>query len=416
VPLPASPTWRQLTATLDQLPPGAAFARVGIQGCEWTDKGETTGSVWVDDLSLVDTGTGRELLPQDGFEATPGQDLTVSFDWNAWDAAMERALHQYHFNGFVFSVPGLGSGTFYARAEGSLGGFADGTPEYQALLKAWCSTAREHLVAKGLLDKAVVYPFDEPDVKDYPFVAKQLGKLRENFPGLRRMVPMTLNQPEQLVGLIDLWCPIMNSHRRDFARERQRAGDRYIWYICCGPKAPYIANFIDRPATDLRVWLWQTWQQGVNGILIWESTWWTSPEAFPDVPQNPYEDSMSYVSGYGTNPGERRRWNAGDGRFLYPPEAAIGTQPGPVLDGPVSSIRWEMLRDGVEDFEYLAMLKRLLAEKRAKLPAAEVARFEALLQVPASISASLTSYTRDPAPLEAQRRQIAEAITQLASR
>ena len=418
VPLPASPTWREFTATLEDLPEGAAFARAGFQGCEWTEQGEHTGSVWVDDLSLVDTGSGRELVPDGSFETTPkaGADPTVTFDWSAWDAAMALALQQYHFNGFLLNVPGLGGGTFYSRAEGSLGGFAGGTPEYKALLKAWCTAAREHLAAKGLLDKAVVYPFDEPDVKDYPFVAAQLGKLKEYFPGLRRLVPMTLNQPEQLVGLINLWCPIMNSHRRDFARERQRAGDQYIWYICCGPKAPYIANFIDRPATDLRVWLWQTWQEGVDGILIWESTWWTSPEAFPDVPQNPYEDSMSYVSGYGTKTGAKARWNAGDGRFMYPPEAATALQQDPVLAGPVSSIRWEVLRDGVEDFEYLAMLKRLLTQKRGELPAADVARYEALLAVPASISASLTSYTRDPAPIEARRREIAHAIEELTAR
>jgi len=418
VPLPASPTWREFTATLDQLPEGAAFVRVGLQGCEWTEKGELTGSVWVDDLSLVDTATGQELVPDGGFETAREirDGASVTFDWTAWDTAMELALRQYHFNSFLFSVPGLGGGTFYSRAEGSLGGFADGTPEYKALLRAWCTAAREHLTARGLLERAVAYPFDEPEVKDYPFVAAQLTKLKEYFPGLRRMVPMTLNQPEALLGLIDLWCPIMNSHRRDFARERQRAGDQYNWYICCAPKAPYIANFIDRPATDLRVWLWQTWQEGVDGILIWESTWWTSPEAFPDTPQNPYDDSMSYVSGYGTNTGEKRRWNAGDGRFIYPPEAATGVQREPVLDGPVSSIRWEMLRDGVEDFEYLAMLRRLLTQKRGELPAAEAARYEALLEVPSSISASLTSYTRDPAPIEARRREIAQAIVELSGR
>jgi hypothetical protein len=114
--------------------------------------------------------------------------------------------------------------------------------------------------------------------------------------------------------------------------------------------------------------------------------------------QNPYEDSMSWVSGYGTPRGQKRPWNAGDGRFLYPPEAATGKQSQPVLDGPVDSIRWEALRDGIEDYEYHAILQRLLAARRGQLPADELARYEALLQVPAEISQSLTQYTTDPAP------------------
>jgi hypothetical protein len=52
-----------------------------------------------------------------------------------------------------------------------------------------------------------------------------------------------------------------------------------------------------------------------------------------------------------------------------------------VLEGPVTSLRWEALRDGVEDFEYLAMLKRLLAQKGAGLTRAESARYEAPPQV-----------------------------------
>ncbi len=208
----------------------------------------------------------------------------------------------------------------------------------------------------------------------------------------------------------------MDSHRRSFAAARQQAGDRYTWYICCGPKAPYIANFIDRAATDLRVWLWQTWQENVDGILIWEATYWHSPSAYPSALQNPYTDSMSWVSGYDTKPGERQRWNVGDGRFLYPPEAAAdGTQAQAVLEGPVSSIRWEALRDGVEDVEYLALLKRLLAARRGTLPAAAESRYEALLTVPPAISASLTQWTTDPAPIAARRHEVARAIEELSA-
>ncbi|MEI6501730.1 MAG: glycoside hydrolase domain-containing protein, partial [Armatimonadota bacterium] len=284
--LPASGDWRQAEFTFANPPEGARFVVPSFLGCEWNPNGEKTGSVWVDEVSLVDTATGQELVADGGFEqAVPvaGAEL-VRFDWTGWDQAMDRAVKEYHFNSFVFNVPGLGGGTFYERYPGELCGYKEGTPEYAALLKAWCTAAREHLQAKGLLDRAAVYPFDEPDVKDHPFVASQLRRLKDNFPGLHRMVPMDLAAADDLVGLVDRWCPIMNSHRPDFAAARHQAGELYTWYICCGPKAPYIANFIDRPGTDLRLWLWQTWQEGVDGLLIWESTWWTSGAAYPDTP------------------------------------------------------------------------------------------------------------------------------------
>jgi hypothetical protein len=417
VALPAARGWTRFEKVLEP-PEGASYVQPVLEGAPWTQDGEKTGTAWVDDVSLVDTGTGAELIAEGGFEtAKPiGAETQVAFDWAAWDAAMDRAMKDYHFSSFIFGVPGLGGGTFYSRAEGELLGFRQGSPEYQALFRRWCEAARAHLIERGLLDKAVCYPFDEPGEKDYPFVVEQLRLLKENFPGLRRMVPMNLGAAEAFVGYVDFWCPILNSHNPGFAAERQKAGDMYTWYICCAPKSPYIANFIDRPATDLRVWLWQTWQGKVDGVLIWDTVWWTSGAAYPDSLQSPYDDSMSWVDGYGTPRGEKRAWNAGDGRFLYPPEACFDGGDGPVLEPPVTSMRWEALRDGMEDFEYLAMLKRLVAAKRGRLTAQQTARYEDLLSVPEGISPSLTSYTRDPASIEAWRHEVARAIEELSSR
>ena len=285
-----------------------------------------------------------------------------------------------------------------------------GTPEHRALFRAWCSQMSAHLVEMGCLDKAVVYPFDEPAEKDYAFVIDQLRLLKEDFPGLRRMVPMNLGAAPEFIGYIDYWCPILSVFNSTFAHERQKAGDISTWYICTGPRAPYIGSFIDRPATDLRVWLWQSWQNQVQGVLIWQTNWWTSSKAYPEGLQNPYMDSMSWNDGYGTQVGEKRPWAAGDGRLLYPPEACFDGGQGPVLDEPVTSIRLEAQRDGIEDYEYLVLLKKLLAQKRGTLAPEQVAHYEKILEVPGEISAGLTTYTTDPAPIVARRQELAKAI------
>jgi hypothetical protein len=218
------------------------------------------------------------------------------------------------------------------------------------------------------------------------------------------------------VGGPNLWCPVSSNYDHARAEERRRAGEEFWWYVCCGPKAPYCGLFIDHPATELRVWLWQTWQRKIDGILVWEMTYWTSSAAYPDKahPQNPNEDPMGWVSDYDTAKGVRQAWGNGDGRFLYPPEAAADASPvQPVLEGPVDSIRWEMLRDGIEDYEYMVILRRLVAERGAKLPAEEKARFAALLEVPPEITKDMTTFTRDPAPIEKRRDAVARAIEEL---
>jgi hypothetical protein len=174
--------------------------------------------------------------------------------------------------------------------------------------------------------------------------------------------------------------------------------------------------FIDHPATELRVWLWQTWKRNIEGILVWQTNYWTSSAAFPDPehPQNPYEDPMGWVSGYSTPKGNKRAWGNGDGRFIYPPEAAADAHPaGPVLEGPVDSIRWEMLRDGIEDYEYLAILKRLLIAKKNKLTAQQYKQYSTLLDVPEAITKNMTNFTKDPTPIEAHRDKVARAIAKL---
>ena len=428
IDLPAATEWTNFKKTIEAIPAGAVAMKVSLQASPWTPKGENVGKAWFDDLSLTDAGRGKQLIADGGMERGKAPDdkddkdkkddkdddkAEVVFDWKAWDEAMTRAIEQYHFNSFVISLPGLGGGTFYEKKAGMLGGHAMGTPEHRELFRAWCSEARAHLVEKGWLDKAVVYPFDEPAVKDYPFVIDQLRLIKEEFPGLHRMVPMNLGAAPEFIGYIDYWCPILSNFNPSFAHERQKEGDISTWYICVGPRAPYIASFIDRPATDLRVWLWQSWQNEVQGILIWQTDYWNSSKAHPEGLQNPYIDTMSWNDGYGTQVGEKRPWAAGDGRLLYPPEACFDGGQGPVLDGPVSTIRLEAQRDGIEDYEYLVLLKRLLAEKGSTLDADEAARYAKLLEVPAGISSGLTTYTTDPAPIAARRQELAKAIEKL---
>jgi len=406
--------WRSFDRTIAKFPDGARFIRLTLWAALYSEAGATTGTVWYDELSLEDVKGGKELVSGGAFEPPSPKSLKAEFDWTAWDKAMKRGIDHYRFNSFRLPIQGLGGGTFHQRYEPSLIGYREDTPEYRAAFGDYCRQIQSHLRENGWLDEAFVYWFDEPDPKDYEFVNNGFRKLKSAAGDINRM--LTEQVEPGLVGGPNIWCPVTSNYDHDKALARRKHGERFWWYVCTGPKAPYCTLFIDHPATELRVWLWQTWARGIEGILVWDTNYWTSSAAYADPkrPQNPYEDPMGWVSGYSTPSGVRRPWGNGDGRFIYPPPAAAtGRQDDTVLDGPVDSIRWEMLRDGIEDYEYHAILKRMLAAKGGKLSEAARARYAKLLAVPASVTGGMTEFTRTPAPIEARRHEIARAIEKL---
>jgi|GEM_PF-232423 len=353
------------------------------------------------------------------YDPTPLDPIRVKFlpeadppraelDFSAFDAAMLRTIEKYRFTNFRLTVAGLGGGRSDSRVEPSLAGFGEKSPQYQAMFGSYVKQVEDHLREKGWLKMPYIYWYDEPEPSDYAFVRAGMERLKKYAPGLTTMLT---EQPEDaLAGPIDLWCPVSYNYNHDAAERRRAAGERFWWYVCCGPRAPFCTLFIDHPATELRVWLWQTWQRNIDGVLVWESNYWDS---YGEPDQNPYEDPMAYVAG--SRPGEGQHWGNGDGRFLYPPLSVFDRDAGdgPVVAPPVSSIRWEMLREGIEDFEYLWLLRELIAKRRGALPAEELKRYESLLEVPESITRDMTTFATDPAPIYARRQAVAEAIERL---
>ncbi|MBN2506795.1 MAG: DUF4091 domain-containing protein [Verrucomicrobia bacterium] len=419
--LQGSGQWQNIEELLTSFPAGAAYVRFNVRATVWSDAGEELGLVWFDDISITDPETGVELAPGGDFEVKPRtqpvvplEQLGATLDFTAWDRAMTQAIDRHHFNTYRLGIPGLGGGTFHAIAQPSLLGFGEDTPEYPVLFDSYCRQIETHLRGKGWLDEAFVYWFDEPSRDQYSFVMRGFAKLKRSCPGIARM--LTEQVEPELLGGPDIWCSISNNYNHERAEERRKHGERFWWYVCTGPKAPYAGLFIDHAAPEMRLWLWQTFQRNIEGILVWETTYWTSGAAYPDPakPQNPYADPMSWTSGYSTPAGARRPWGNGDGRFIYPPPAAArADSPSPVMDGPVDSIRWEHLRDGIEDYEYLVILRARLADRKASISNEDYNRHAGLLSVPEAITRSMTEFAQDGEPIEAHRHKVARAIEAL---
>ena len=151
---------------------------------------------------------------------------------------------------------------------------------------------------------------------------------------------------------------------------------------------------------------WQVHKAGATGLLYYCVCSWggltkayTGKQCFPDVPIH-LKDHWT-LKRLGVN---------GDGLLVYP---------GRDMMEPIPSIRLEVVRDGIEDYEYLALLGRLV-EKAKALPAgrrppdATLKEAEQLCRTPEVISRSMTDYTSDAETIFEQSRKIADTIERLA--
>jgi len=343
-------------------------------------------------------------LAEIGVKETKGEHPGVDLDFAAFDKAAHRYLDIMGFNAFTINILGLGGGRYPNYDRGQFLGHPAGTPEYDSLMREYATKLQAHLAANHWIEKGYVYWYDEPEANDYPFVVDGMSRLKRYFPHLKRMLTEGFRAP--LYGNVDLWCPITPKFEVEPSVARQSLGEEVWWYVCTGPKEPWCGLFIDHPGTEMRMWMWQTWKYHIQGVLIWETTWWTSKAQFKDRDQDPWTDPMSYTSE------STGVWGNGDGRLFYPPLIENGSQP--IMAAPIDSIRWEMLAQGVQDWEYFHLLARLVksAELRGAA-AASLAKAGGLLTIPDSICKDMTHFTADAVSMDRWRDRVAAEIERL---
>jgi len=318
--------------------------------------------------------TGPAKIGVKILDADKGQ---VELDFTEYDKAAAYCYDQLKLNGFNFP---------YQAIPAKIDKFERGSEGYDRLHRAIQGGITRHLAEKGWLKKCYAYWVDEPPPQDYAKVKEGMDLLHRNCPGLRTL--LTVNHSKAptpfFFGSVDIWVPILSTFDHQQSLERQKLGERVWWYVCTGPRYPYPNNFIDHPAIHHRIRLWMIEKYNVDGSLYWSTTYWSY--------KNPWEDPMSY-----NRADKKGTWGNGDGYLLYPPTREPAK--GPVLDGPVNTIRLAMLREGLEDREYFWLLKQRLGGKD-----------HAALHLPARLIRGLTHFESDPQKLLAARRELAEAI------
>jgi hypothetical protein len=135
---------------------------------------------------------------------------------------------------------------------------------------------------------------------------------------------------------------------------------------------------------------WITWRYGMQGILYWDMKYWTQT---PD----PWLSPVTYLSGFLCSEGGVLN---GEGSLIYPGSRVRRYTGQKDVDGPVSSIRFELLREGIEDYEYFW----LLASLGDRAAADEAAR---------SMVVDVGAFSRNAEELAAIHEKMARRIEQL---
>ena len=217
---------------------------------------------------------------------------------------------------------------------------------------------------EGRREKAFFYRVDEPTTPEMlNKLAKVAASIAPYYKEYHMVTPCYVNidlsdgrdQIEFMKDYVDIWCHKMNAFTPrwlEFAKGAQyvqtaaqdkkygeyadriaaevAGGDQSWTYFCFEPTAPYVNWMANGDGTEPIVSFWQCKLLGIQGVLFWGVNEW--------------RDNMYDLYEPATN-----SW--GDGILIYS-GAPFG------IDTPVSSLRLETIRDGIEDYQYLCMLEQ----------------------------------------------------------
>ncbi|MBI3920654.1 MAG: DUF4091 domain-containing protein [Armatimonadetes bacterium] len=270
-------------------------------------------------------------------------------------------------------------------------------PAYRDFLIAYV----QHLKDLGVNDISYYELFDEPNdnsrwlqmIEHHQFFRKVVPDLHLLCYGVD---PTQVKAEKSAIALIDAWAPhltyVEGPIDKAIKERRAKYGEKY-WGYTCGEGTDKDGNYspyclYNRPYISVRMNLWFAWHYQMDGFLIF---------AMSGVPDQNLK----------AKPEERwpnSDWSDGNyrgcGTFVYP---------GPNYEL-IPGMRLANAREGLEDYEYFAVLrngaKRLDPIRDAKL----LAKAEAALKVDKDILSTVYVWTKDRNRLEAKRGELAALI------
>jgi len=318
------------------------------------------------------------LLPQ----ANPDGSLTIDTNRHAALRAFIEKLHVTDFQ-----IPSSPFGRLPHSTTGA--NYKTIPPDQREKALRYYRDYYRYVKSNGWADRAYIYLLDEPNTaENYEQVIVLADVAHQAAPELKCLVveqtyPQEPTWPD-IDPAVDIWCPLWSFIDRGTVNQKLKEGDAVWSYTALVQRSPrYHPTYeevrekdppywhIDRPLLVYRVPTWINRQYGITGLLYWST--------------------VTRVIEPWCNPAFAHPRHFNGGGYLFYPGVPCG------IRGPVASMRLKNIRDGMEDYEYFALL-----ERRAGAAAVQ--------KIVDRIAPTWWGYTRDPKALLDARRELAAAI------
>jgi hypothetical protein len=250
----------------------------------------------------------------------------------------------------------------------------------EKFLPQFLPALENHLREKGWLEKTVFHIAAEPSNHNVSSWREASQYVHRYAPALRRMDAI---ETPHCFDRLEIWVPKLDHLATwyDVYKEAQSRGDE-LWFYTVGifQKGSHPNKTADVALIESRILHWLNYRFGLKGYLHWGFNAWTD---------DPFEA-----------PGQHR----GDGWHVYPKK-----------DGLLCSLRWEQMRNGIQDYEYFWMLEDKIARIKGGLGEnlSMIDPSRRGLEIASQVVRTMSDFSRDPQALYAAKKQIIEELLDL---
>lgn len=295
-------------------------------------------------------------------------------------------------------------------------------------LTAQRAQAKQYLAAwgtffaeRGWHGRLYTYLLDEPDtaeayqrIRDWSALVHEVNvEYRTSIKFLATEQPAPQEEAwGDLYGSVDIWVPCCDHVWQDLEysdgqrtiAQRQALGEEIWWYTAMVQPSTAWLNvnnnplvleknyapiwLLDYPPANFRVPSWLNQLSGFTGLLYWDTVYtgrsadiWTDPANLVVERSLPRVGADYYLS---------------DGLLFYPGHVnTIG------FDGPIPTMRLKWIREGMDDYDYIALLS-------------SIGHREFALEQVRTVARSWGDWDQEPAAFYAARQRLGEQLNSLA--
>lgn len=274
-----------------------------------------------------------------------------TFDFSEFDKRVEIMLNEGHAKRIVGQHIAYRLGDWYDA-------FGVQVPYSPSVSIAFDETARNfldqffpalygHLKEKGWDGIYWQHVADEPGTQESAESYNEIASyLKQIVPEMK--ILEANHSTKEVCGNIDAIAPLLDRLDYDwsFYKSQKDAGKELWFYTCMEPVGNYANRFLEQPLIQTRILHWINYRYHLDGYLHWGLDSWRTL------------DWEHGTIDWGGTP-------AGDSWIIWPAYNKV-----------LSSIRYEAMRDGINDYELLRLLEKKDPEKAEELAAGVVMDFD----------------------------------------